>query len=196
MIRAAREEDAAALIEIYAPYVENTAITFEYDVPSQEEFAGRIKNVLKKYPYLVAEVDGRVEGYAYASAFRVRAAYGWCIETSIYVRSGERGKGVGGALYRKLEELLKAQGILNMNACITYADQEDEHLTNASVSFHEHFGYRMVGRFHQCGYKFGKWYDMVWMEKLIGSHEADAQPVKTFDEVRMQFDLQEAENEG
>lgn len=189
VIRTATQEDAAQLLEIYAPYVTDTAITFEYDVPDEREFAGRIAKTLEKYPYLVAFVDGRAEGYAYASAFHSRAAYGWCVETSIYVRMDARGSGVGGALYRKLEEALIRQGMLNLNACIAWTEQEDKHLTNASVSFHEHFGYRMVGRFNQCGYKFGKWYDMVWMEKLVGAHEASVENTRTFDEVRDEMGL-------
>ena len=156
-IRAVRLEDAAELLRIYAPYVENTAITFEYDVPDEAEFAGRIRCVLEKYPYLAAERDGKIIGYAYASSFHPRAAYGWCAEMSIYIDMNERGSGVGGALYRKLEEILIRQGMLNLNACIAWAETEDEYLTNESVSFHEHMGYRMVGRFSRCGWKFHTW---------------------------------------
>lgn len=191
IIRCAETEDAQALLEIYAPYVEKTAITFEYDVPSVQEFTARMEKVKEKYPYLVAERNGRIIGYAYASAFHQRAAYGWCVETSIYVDMNGRGAGAGGALYRKLEEALKAQGILNLNACIGFADPEDEYLKNDSVSFHAHFGYSMVGRFHRCGWKFGKWYDMVWMEKMLGEHGADVKPVKTFEEIRAEVGLQE-----
>ena len=183
-VRAARMDDVEALLRIYAPYVEKTAITFEYDVPSAEEFVGRMESVMEKYPYLVAERGGRIVGYAYASAFHSRAAYGWCAESSIYVDMQERGGGIGGLLYRRLEEALSAQGILNINACIAVADPEDEYLNNASVSFHTHFGYEMVGRFHKCGWKFGRWYDMVWMEKMLGEHGAQADPVKTFEQVR------------
>lgn len=189
IIRCARMEDAGRLLEIYAPYVEKTAITFEYDVPAEEEFAGRMEKVMKKYPYLVAERDGEILGYAYASPFHSRAAYGWCVETSIYVVMEKRSGGIGGALYNRLEEALRAQGILNLNACIGFADPEDEYLKNDSVSFHAHFGYSMVGRFHRCGWKFGRWYDMVWMEKMLGEHGTDIQSVKRFDEVRAELKL-------
>lgn len=188
-IRCARKEDAARLLEIYAPYVEKTAITFEYDVPTAEEFVARMERVMEKYPYLVAERDGEILGYAYAASFHLRAAYGWCAETSIYVDMGRRGGGIGGALYQKLEEALAAQGILNLNACIGFADPEDEYLKNDSVSFHAHFGYVMVGRFHRCGWKFGRWYDMVWMEKMLGKHGTQIQPVKRFDEVKEELGL-------
>lgn len=172
-IRTASEADAEQLLEIYRPYVENTAITFEYEVPSVEEFAGRIKNTLKRYPYLVAETDEGVAGYAYVSAFKERAAYEWSVETSIYVSTDKKQLGIGRQLYEALEKILKKQGILNVNACIAYPKEEDEHLTMDSVYFHEKFGYQMVGRFHDSGYKFNRWYDMVWMEKMIGEHLED-----------------------
>ncbi|QNM06520.1 GNAT family N-acetyltransferase [Qiania dongpingensis] len=183
-IRTAKIEDAEKLLEIYVPYVERTAITFEYDVPSVEEFAGRIRHVLKRYPYLVAEQNGEVLGYAYAECFKDRAAYDWAVETSIYVDQGKKHKGTGGSLHRALEQILKEQGILNMNACIAYPQEEDEYLTKNSVEFHEHLGYRLVGEFRQCGYKFGRWYNMVWMEKHIGEHRQGQAAPKSFEEVR------------
>ena len=188
-IRAAREDDAEALLEIYAPYVLDTAITFEYDVPTPEEFAGRIRSVLERYPYLVAEQDGRIVGYAYVSTFHERAAYDWAVENSIYVRRDLRRSGVGRRLYGEMERALHAQGILNMNACIAYPVVEDMYLSRDSVSFHEHMGYRMVGMFHKCGYKFGRWYNMVWMEKLIGEHLDGQPPIKIFPEVRGELGL-------
>ena len=127
-IRTAVEHDAEALLQIYAPYVKKTAITFEYDVPSVEEFAGRISKVLQKYPYLVAEVNGEPVGYAYAGPFKERAAYDWAVETTVYVREDMKKSGIGRALYTALEEALAAQGILNLNACIAFPENEDEHI--------------------------------------------------------------------
>ena len=170
-IRQARPEDAAALLAIYAPYVEQTAVTFEYDVPTVSEFSRRIEAVSLKYPYLVALDAGRIVGYAYASAFKQRAAYQWAVETSIYVDRSERRKGIGILLHQALEEALRQQGILNMNACISYIEPEDEYLTLDSVRFHERLGYERAAHFHKCGRKFGRWYDMIWMEKLIGEHD-------------------------
>lgn len=177
-IRMAVPEDAQELLSIYDYYVKETAITFEYETPSVSEFAGRIEKVLEKYPYLVAETDAsfdlqckkRIVGYAYASDFHVREAYKWCAEMSIYLDHNLRGNGIGRALYNELENRLKNMGMLNLNACIGYPDTEDEHLTFASVRFHEKMGYSMVGEFHKCGFKFDKWYNMVWMEKLVGEH--------------------------
>ena len=172
-------KDAKQLLEIYAPYVENTAVSFEYEVPSLEEFRGRIRSISARYPYIKAAAeDGTILGYAYAGAFKPRAAYDWAVETTIYVRRECRGKGVGRALYEALERSLKGMGICNLNACIAYTSHQDPHLTNDSMYFHEKMGYKMVGTFHRCGYKFHTWYDMIWMEKLIAPHEQDQSPVR------------------
>ena len=177
-IRTATLSDAQALLNIYSPYVEHTAITFEYDVPSVEEFASRIKNTLQKYPYLVAEKNGRLLGYAYASPFHERPAYDWAVETSIYMDQNIKHQGIGRRLHDALEDALRSQGILNMNACIAYPPEEDEYLDKNSVEFHTHMGYRLVGEFYKCGYKFHRWYNMVWMEKMIGNHLSDQKPPK------------------
>jgi len=184
MIRIATEADAGGLLEIYAPYVRDTAITFEYEVPSVEEFVSRIREVQERYPYLVAERAGRIVGYAYAGPFHSRAAYQWGVETSIYVDKSCKRTGVGGKLHEALENILREQGILNLNACIAYPRPVDEYLTEDSVKFHERLGYRLVGEFEKCGYKFSKWYNMVWMEKHIGVHLEKQPPVKNFEQVR------------
>jgi phosphinothricin acetyltransferase len=170
IIRDAKVTDAKAIQTIYTPYVETTAITFEYNVPSEEEFCRRIETVQQKYPWIVAMVNGKVVGYAYASAFKPRDAYQWAIETSIYVDNNNKRSGIGRQLHEALEQRLKMQGILNMNACISFIDPEDEYLTQDSVRFHERLGYQKVAHFHQCGKKFNRWYDMIWMEKMIGEH--------------------------
>ena len=183
-IRAVTLEDAKELLEIYRPYVEHTAITFEYETPSAEEFRERIQKVLGKFPYLAAEGDGKILGYAYVSSFKERAAYDWAVETSIYVDENRKRSGIGRKLHTALEQALREQGILNMEACIAYPRGEDEYLTKDSARFHARLGYRLVGQFYKCGYKFGRWYDMIWMEKLIGEHKSPQPLVKTFDEVR------------
>lgn len=179
-IRTASSDDAKALLEIYTPYVEKTAITFEYDIPTLQEFENRINRTLKNYPYLVAEQNGELLGYAYTGPFVGRAAYGWSAEVSIYLKETKRKMGIGRRLYDALEQISKAQNILNLNACIGYTETEDEHLTNNSMEFHAHMGYTLVGRFHNSGYKFGRWYDMIWMEKLIGEHSDNPLPVVDF----------------
>ena len=182
-IRRAAPEDAAALLEIYAPYVEKTAVTFEYDVPAAEAFAGRIARTLARYPYLAAEAGGQLAGYAYAGPFKDRPAYDWAAETTVYVREDGRRQGVGRALYGALERCLAAQGVRNLNACAACPEREDEYLTWDSVNFHMRLGYRLVGEFCGCGCKFGRWYNMVWMEKHIGEHLPDPAPVRPFPEV-------------
>lgn len=183
-IRIASEQDAGALLEIYAPYVQKTAITFEYEVPSVDIFAERIRGILAKYPYLAAEQDGELIGYAYAGAFHERAAYAWNVETTVYIRMDRRNSGVGRALYEALERALSMQNILNMNACIACPEREDEYLTNDSIKFHERLGFAPVGMFHACGYKFNRWYHMIWMEKHIGAHTGMPAPVRKFSDIR------------
>ena len=186
-IRAAVEDDASALLSIYAPYIEKTAITFEYSIPSEQEFRSRIKQTLSCYPWIVAEADGYPLGYAYASAFHPRAAYGWCSEVSIYLREDTRGRGLGKRLYALLEDILKAQGIMLLYACIARADKEDPTLTHASIRFHEQEGYRIVGDFPLCGFKFGRWYSMVWMEKRLSPPLVPPPPRIPFADLVQQF---------
>lgn len=169
-IRMASESDAEEILNIYSAYVIDTAITFEYEVPSIIEFSRRIKDTLQKYPYIVALEEGRIIGYAYASAFKERAAYDWAVETTVYVKQDCKGRGLGKILYLALEDILSRQNILNLNACIAYTSLEDVHLDNTSTAFHEHLGYSKVAHFTKCGYKFGTWYDMIWMEKILGNH--------------------------
>ena len=172
--------DAEELLKIYAPYVEKTAISFEYEVPSVEEFQGRIRDISAKYPYIKVVDNGEILGYAYATSFKGRRAYDWSVETTVYVREDSKRKGIGKKLYDALENSLKEMGILNLNACIAYlsGDKTDDNLTNDSYNFHNKLGYSLVGTFHDSGYKFGKWYDMIWMEKMIGDHDGNPESVK------------------
>ena len=184
-IRRAVPADAAALLNIYAPYVRETAITFEYAVPSEQEFAARIEKTLERYPYLLAENEDGVCGYVYAGPFHQRPAYDWSVETSIYVDRTCRKKGLGRLLHDALLQALSAQGILNLYACIAVPHGEtDPYLDRNSLRFHEHMGYRLVGTFDQCGYKFHRWYDMVFMERQLGIHMEMQPPVKLFSEVQ------------
>lgn len=182
-IRPATPDDAKELLAIYVPYVTDTVISFEYEVPGEEEFRQRIENTLKKYPYLLAEKDGEILGYTYTGPFVGRAAYAWAAETTIYLKQDKKKMGIGKVLYDALEKVSKEQNILNLNACIGYPEVEDEYLTKNSVQFHEHMGYRMVGEFRKCGYKFGRWYSMVWMEKMLGEHEKEPKEVIPFPEL-------------
>ena len=184
-IRTASPRDGEALLKIYGPYVERTAITFEYRVPSVEEFSGRIERTLKQYPDFAAEFEGELVGYAYAGPFHEREAYDWAVETSIYVAWDQRKMGIGRRLHDALETALREQGILNMNACVACpCGEADEYLTWSSLEFHRRLGYRLVGEFRQCGYKFGRWYNMAWLERHIGDHLGEHPVPKAFGDIR------------
>ena len=188
-IENAQLQQAEELLEIYAWYVQNTAITFEWDVPSLTEFRQRIADTQTRFPWLVLRDGGRILGYGYLSAFHPRKAYEWCAETSIYLDHDLRGKGYGWKLYEALEEAAGAMGILNLNACIACPKGEaDEYLSDASIRFHEHLGYSLVGEFHDCGFKFSRWYDMVWMEKMLGIHEENPAPVIVYPDIAARCD--------
>lgn len=170
--------DAEELLSIYAPYVRDTAISFEYEVPSLDEFQNRIETISSCLPYIKAVQGGEILGYAYAGKFKERKAYDWSVEVTVYVRRDVRRKGVGRLLYGALEKSLKQMGVLNMNACISVPKEDDPHLTNDSYHFHSSMGFDLVGTFHDSGYKFDTWYDMIWMEKMIGDHAKQQEPVK------------------
>lgn len=166
-IREATLDDAERLVEIYAPYITETAVSFEYEVPTVDEFRERIKNIKEKYPYLVCEKDGVVVGYVYASAYSKREAYDWTVATSIYVDKNCRRMGVGSLLYKNLKERLKKMGIENLLAGVAYCEREDEYLTKDSYKFHLREGYVMAGQLKDVGKKFNRYYDLLWMQKKI-----------------------------
>ena len=183
-VRDATVEDVPRLLEIYEYYVNTTAITFDYSVPSSSDFTQQMILIQKKYPYLVVESEGKVWGYAYASPWIHRAAYDWCCESSIYIHKDARKQGLGRLLYMHLEDLLSQMGILNIYACIALPETEDSYLTCNSADFHKHLGYSQTGFFRNCGYKFGRWYHMIWMEKFLGTHESPVFPVIPYPELK------------
>lgn len=183
IFRTATPDDAEAILDIYSYYVINTAITFEYEVPAIEEFRSRIEHTLERYPYIVAVKDGKIVGYGYASPFSGgRAAYAHSTELSIYLSQSVQHCGLGKKLYAVLTDILLKQNVTNLYACIAYTDNEDEYLTNGSEHFHEHLGFKTVGMFRKCGYKYNRWYDMIWMEKIIADH-GTIQPFIPFPEL-------------
>ena len=164
MIRIAVPEDVPEILSIYAPYVENTTITFEYDVPCRREFMQRFLDITAQFPWLVWEEEGVILGYAYATHPYARAAYRWCAEPSVYLRPEARGRGIGRALYEKLEKILKKQGFQVLYALVTEEN-------TASLGFHEHLGYTKKVLFDNCGFKFGRWLGVYWLEKRLSSVE-------------------------
>lgn len=183
ILRRATPEDAPAMLEIFRYYVEHTAVTFAYEPPSPESFREALCRRLERYPCLVAEEEGSLLGYAYASPFKAGDAYDWAVETTLYLRRDVQGRGLGRLLHDGLEKALRRQNILLMNACIAVTDLPDPHLTNQSMEFHTHMGYRVTARFDRCGYKFHRWYDMIWMEKALGDRDRPPLPVIPFPQV-------------
>lgn len=182
VLRTATPDDAPSIRGIYAPYVEQTAISFELAAPDEDEMRRRITKTLRHYPYLVAISEGRIIAYAYAGPIGERGAYRRSVEMSIYVAPHCKRSGIGHTLYAALEKDLVARGFLNAYAIIAAPVTEDEHLTFDSIRFHEHEGYSKVAHLHRCGRKFETWYDVVWMEKILASHTDAPTPVATFND--------------
>ena len=159
-IRLATPADAAAVAAIYAPFCESNVVSFEVAAPDAAEIARRISSITVQYPWLVLEVDGGVLGYAYAGRHRDRAAYGWSVDTAVYIGDGHRRQGVGTALYSTLFDLLRAQGYFKACAGITLPNP-------ASVGLHEAFGFHLVGIYRGIGFKQGAWHDVAWYEAAV-----------------------------
>ena len=164
MIRIATQADVPAILEIYAPYILTTTYTFEYDVPTQEEFLARFRSVTEQFPWLVWEEEGRILGYAYGSAPFERAAYRWLAEDSVYLRPEARGRGIVAKLLQGLEDILRYQGYGRIYAIIT---SENRH----SLEFHRKQGYSFLAEFPDCAIKFRKRLGIVWMDKALSSVE-------------------------
>ena len=158
MIRIATEADVPEMLAIYAPYIENTTHTFEYDVPSQEAFLQRFRTLTAQFPWLVYEDSGKILGYAYGSAPWERAAYRWCAEDSLYLLPEAQGKGIGARLLSALEKILFYQGYRRIYALITAENAK-------SITFHRKMGYKLRAELPDAGLKFGRWIGVVWMDK-------------------------------
>lgn len=180
-IRKACAGDIQAMLKIYTPYVENTSISFEYTVPTEAELAKRFEEHVCMYPWLVYEVSGEIVGYAYAGRPFARMAYSWCAEISVYVSMESRGRGIGKALYAEVEKILKTQGIEVVYAIITGENE-------VSLRFHEALGYKHTAKYEKCGFKFGKWYDVYWLEKRLGNGDAPAEPPVSWNELTLDID--------
>ena len=169
-------QDAAALLEIYRPYIEKTAITFETEVPDVKDYEERIAQIVAQFPYLVLEDDGEIIGYAYAHRQAERAAFDWNAELSIYLKEGFSGRGIGRPLYELLETLLEMQGYVNFFGVITGDNA-------VSIAMHEKMGYKRIAVHERTGWKFGAWHDTVWMHKRV--HEGEPKrivPIRALDE--------------
>lgn len=172
LIRLATPTDAAPILGIYTPYISDTSYTFETEVPSVNAFAQRIQNYLQEWPWLVCEVNGQIAGYAYGARYRERAAYQWCVESSVYIHDKFQRAGVGDALYTALLAILKQQGFRNVYAVINLPNEK-------SVAFHEKMGFEYFATYKNVGYKLGRWKDVGWWQCIINAYDDDpAAPVK------------------
>jgi len=171
--RIATVEDAAEILSIYRPYVEQTPISFECEAPTLDEFSARIAGIVKDYPYLVAVVDGAIAGFCYAAPAFERAAFGWDADISVYLHKDYHRRGIGEALYHAVHDLLRLQGYYTVYALITGGN-------TGSIAFHTAMGYREVGCLPKTGFKLGAWQDLVWMEKELKTREGAPKPIISF----------------
>lgn len=190
IIRIAERRDVTGILEIYSPFILDTAITFEEIVPDEDSFWQRIQDILKELPFLVCEIDGRIAGYAYASGYRSRASYRWSKEVSVYIHPDFHRRKVAHALYTSLNEMVRHQGIANLLAIITMPNEP-------SVAFHEKFGYRKCAEFSKVGYKLHQWQNVGWFELFIqDENEVPREKILQFDEFSVLPEFQDAIQKG
>lgn len=177
IIRTARESDVETILDIYEPYITDTTVTFEYSVPEYGDFLKKFRSITEKYPWIVAEYDGQVIGYAYADVpFSTRSAYAWDVDVSVYLDQSQVGQGVGKILYTALHAILALCGYKNSYALIT-----GENL--GSMRFHSAFGYKRAGVMEKSGYKFGRWLDVAWYGYALSERAPDPSPPVPFKEL-------------
>lgn len=179
-IRLANENDATSILEIYAPYILNTSLTFETEVPILHDFRERINAYLINWPWLVCEINETIAGYAYGTRYRERTAYQWCVEVSVYIHDDFQRSGVAKALYTSLAEILKRQGFRNAYAVINLPNEK-------SVAFHESCGFKYFATYEKVGYKLGKWKNVGWWQLQLNEYtDEPSAPVK-FQELNKDF---------
>ena len=173
MIRVATPSDAKSILDIYAPYIRDTSLTFETEVPTYDDFAVRIQTYLDNWPWLVCELDGKIAGYAYASRYRERTAYQWSVECSVYIHDDYLRSGIASELYTALFAFLKYQGYNNVYAVINLPNDR-------SVAFHEKLGFTYFATYENVGYKLGKWKNVGWWQKKINEYVNEPSPPLKF----------------
>jgi L-amino acid N-acyltransferase YncA len=166
VLRLATHTDAKGILEVYAPFITGTSLTFETEVPTREAFAERIRSYGRHWPWLVCEMEGNIIGYAYGARYRERKGYQWCVESSVYIKEDHQKSGIGTALYTALFDLLKQQGYRNVYAVINLPN-------DSSVSFHEKMGFEHFATYFKVGYKLGKWKDVGWWQLVINQYTQD-----------------------
>jgi L-amino acid N-acyltransferase YncA len=176
MVRLATKDDTAGMLEIYSPFILNSGITQETEIPSVEEFQQRVISNLKERPWLVCEINNEIAGYAYAGKHRDRKGYQWCTEPSVYISEKYFGLNVANALYTALFDILKLQGYVNAYAVITLPNDR-------SIAFHKKFGFSYLTTYKKIGYKLGQWHDVGWMQYDINFHSKDPQDLIRFSDI-------------
>ena len=176
MIRLAKVSDNIEILKIYTPYIKDTAISFETEIPTDSEFSFRIEMITKQYPFLVYEIGNKIVGYAYASKHRERAAYLYDVDVSIYFLPEYHGSGKAYNLYNCLFNLLEKLGYKNAYAAYTEPNIK-------SKKFHEKFGFKIIGTHHKTGYKLGKWHDVTWLEKAINDHDESPKGILSINDI-------------
>ena len=179
-IRTATTADAAGILEIYAPFVLSTAVSFETAVPTVKEIEGRIEKCLQKFPWIICEIDGTVGGYAYASSHREREAYQWTCESSIYLHPNVKGKGWGKIIYPCLFNLLKLQGFVNVYGGITLPNE-------ASIKLHERCGFECFAVYDNVGYKLDSWHKVGWWKHQLNEYNLKPSPPLPFFQLDQQL---------
>ena len=173
MIRIATSADSESILDIYAPYIRDTSLTFETEVPTYDDFAVRIQTYLDNWTWLVCELDGKIAGYAYASRYRERTAYQWSVECSVYIHDDYLRSGIASELYTALFAFLKYQGYNNVYAVINLPNDR-------SVAFHEKLGFTYFATYENVGYKLGKWKNVGWWQKKINEYVNEPSPPLKF----------------
>lgn len=169
MLRQASIEDVPQILQIYAPYILHTTFTFEYEVPTLEQFRRRFLDITRQFPWLVWEEDGQILGYAYADRAFSRAAYQWTADLSVYLRPEAKGKGIGRKLYEAAEDVLRRQGYFAVYGIVTDSNLD-------SCAFHRAMGYQEIAHLPRCGYKLNAWHGIYWFEKRLREGEPEAPP--------------------
>lgn len=189
-IRLAEQRDVKGILEIYAPFITDTSVTFEETIPDETSFWKRMQEIMAELPFLVCEIDGRIAGYAYASGYRSRASYRWSKEVSVYIHPDFYRRKVAHALYTTLNEMVRYQGIANLLAIITMPNEP-------SVAFHERFGYTKCGEFSKVGYKMGQWQNVGWFELFLQDEtKSPKEKILTLDEIKEMPIFNEAIQKG
>ncbi|MGN1398884.1 MAG: GNAT family N-acetyltransferase [Erysipelotrichaceae bacterium] len=188
IIRDAEKKDCVQIADIYNYYIENTAITYECDRVDAAEIEKRMSNVQARFPYLVCLKDDLVVGYGYCRQYIDRKACQYSVEASLYVRNTYQKQGIGKLLYQHLQQRLIKMGIVNMYVSISCCERADEFVDDNSINFHRHLGFKTIGTFKSCGYKFNRWYNLCWMEKTLMRYDEIKDEVINYNLIKDEFD--------